>query len=344
MSTDPANINRRRFLQGSLAALPGAGVGLHGHLSLAAQLNQGHPLAPQQAHHPAKAEHLILFFMTGGMSHVDTFDHKPRLNRDAGKKIGSHVIKPTQYKFTPRGQSGRMVSELFTEVGSVIDEMCLIHSIYNDSAGHSAATLGMHTGSITIPMPSIGSWISHGLGTYNANLPPFVVFAAKEPYNAYQCWDSNFLPGCHTGTRVVPGPAPIPHLKSPIQSVQRRDLERMMLEDLNRVHWRRNDDAEVLRSRMTSFDTAYGLMREAPEAFDTSKESDATHELYSLKPGDQKSFAWQCLSARRLIERGVRVIELFDVGSNSNWDSHGNIEDHRKLARNIDRPIAALIQ
>ena len=342
MSTDSHNFNRRNFLAGSLATASGAA--LHAPLSLAAQLNQGHPLAPKKSHHPAKAEHLIMFFMTGGMSHVDTFDHKPRLNRDAGKKFGKYTIKPTQYKFSLRGEQGKMVSELFTEVGSVIDEMCLIHSIYNDSAGHSAATLGMHTGSITIPMPSIGSWISYGLGTYNINLPPFVVFAAKEPYNAYQCWDSNFLPGFHTGTRVIPGANPIPNLQSPIQSVKRRDLERMMLSDLNQMHLRKNDTDEVLRSRMTNFDTAYGLMREAPEAFDTSKESDATYDLYGLKRGDQKSFAWQCLSARRLIERGVRAIELFDVGSNTNWDSHGNIEDHRKLAKNIDRPIAALIK
>jgi hypothetical protein len=350
-TNNQAMLNRRRFMQGSAMSLAagaglGAGppVGSYANLSLAAQLNQGHPLAPRAGHFPAKADHLIVFFMTGGMSHVDTFDHKPKLNTDAGKKIGKHVIKPTQYKFKPRGQSGKMVSELFTETGAVIDDMCLIHSIFNESGGHSAATLGMHTGSITIPMPSIGSWISYGLGTYNTNLPPFVVFAAKEPYNAYQCWDSNFLPGFHTGTRVIPGANPIPNLRSPVKSVKRRELERLMLQDLNRAHLKKHEVNQQLRSRMTNFNTAWGLMKQAPEAFDASKESDETLKMYGMKRGDQKSFAWQCLSARRLIERGVRVIELFDVGSNSNWDSHGNIEDHRKLAKKIDQPIAGLIK
>jgi len=340
--------NRRRFLKDTALSLTAgaaaAGLSQHANLSLAAQLNSGHPLAPQRSHFPPKADHLIVFFMTGGMSHVDTFDHKPRLNKDAGKKLGKKVIKATPYKFKPRGQSGKMVSELFTEVGSVIDELCLIHSIWNESGGHSAATLGMHTGSITIPMPSIGSWISYGLGTINTNLPPFVVFAAKEPYNAYQCWDSNFLPGFHTGTRVIPGPMPIPHLHSPTRSVKRRDLERQMLADLNRAHLKKHEVNQQLRDRMTNFNTAWGLMQQAPEAFDASKESDATLKMYGMKRGDQKSFAWQCLATRRLIERGVRVVELFDVGSNTNWDSHGNIEDHRRLARNIDRPIAALIK
>ena len=152
--------------------------------------------------------------MTGGISHVDTFDHKPKLNTRCGqedREVHDQGFAVSLSK--PYGESGRMVSELFPHVGSVIDEFCLIHSMTNASSGHSAATLGMHTGSVTIPLPSIGSWVSHALGTFNTNLPPFVVFAAREPYNAYQCWDSNFLPGYHTGVRVVPGPDPIPHLE-----------------------------------------------------------------------------------------------------------------------------------
>ena len=335
---------RRRFLKQSAAALAGGGVGLHPALSMAATLNDGGPLAPKPTHAPARAKNLILFFMTGGMSHVDTFDHKPKLNQDAGKEIGSkRIIKASQFPFKRYGKSGRMVSDLFPHVGGAIDEFCFLHSVFNDSGGHSAATLGMHTGSITIPMPSIGSWISYGLGTQNPNLPPFVVFAAKEPYNAYQCWDSHFLPDYFTGTRVIPGPNPIANLSNPIKSVARRDLERMMLSDLNESHLDLRPGDLELRARSMTFDTAYGLMREAPEAFDTSGESDTTLDMYGMARGDQKSFAWQCLAARRLIERGVRVVELFDVGSNSNWDSHGNMNDHVKLAKTVDQPIAALV-
>lgn len=341
---DRRSLLRQSMSTAALAAGAWGGSMLRGQLALSAGLNNGHPLAPKPSPLPAKAKHLIIFFMTGGISHVDTFDHKPKLNADAGKTTGKHKIKASQFKFQPYGETGRMVSDLLPNVGSVIDEFCLIHSMTNASSGHSAATLGMHTGSITIPMPSIGSWVSHALGTFNTNLPSFVVYAAKEPYNAYQCWDSNFLPGYHTGVRVVPGDNPIPHLGSRIQSVRRSELERLMLRDLNEEHLKIHPRDVQLRTRMTNFNTAYGLMREAPAAFEISDESRATLDLYGVKEEDHTSFGWQCLTARRLIERGVRVIELFDVGSNSNWDAHGDMESHRPLAKRIDQPIAALIQ
>ncbi len=340
----PIELDRRNFLGRAAAGATVGGAALRSQLTLAAALNDGHPLAPKLSHFPAKAKRLIIFFMTGGISHVDTFDHKPKLNIDAGKKVEKYTIKASQFAFQRYGQSGRMVSELFPHVGSVIDEFCLIHSMTNASSGHSAATLGMHTGSVTIPLPSIGSWVSHALGTFNTNLPAFVVFAAREPYNAYQCWDSNFLPGFHTGVRVVPGPDPIANLNSSVQSVKRQDLERRMLRDLNDEHLNLHPADVQLRTRMTNFNTAYGLMREAPEAFDISSESDATLGLYGVDRGDRKSFGWQCLTTRRLLERGVRVVELFDVGSNSNWDAHGDMETHRPLAKQIDQPIAALVK
>lgn len=341
---NPLSSNRRNFLQRAAAGTAlGAGA-LRSQLSLAAGLNNGHPLAPRQTHLPAKAKRLVIFFMTGGISHVDTFDHKPKLNTDAGKNFGRYKIKASQFPFQPYGQTGRMVSDLFPHCGSIIDEFCLIHSMSNKSAGHSAATLGMHTGSITIPLPSIGSWVSHGLGTHNTNLPSFVVFAAKEPYNAYQCWDSHFLPGFHTGVRVIPGPQPIPHLHGNRQSIKRRDLERMMLRDLNEDHLKLHPNDVQLKTRMTNFNTAYGLMEQAPEAFNTSSETDSTLKLYGVDRDDRKSFGWQCLATRRLLERDVRVVELFDIGSHSNWDAHSNMETHRPLARNLDRPLAALIK
>ncbi len=333
---------RRTFLHRAAAAV--GGLGLYERLSLAAELHDGHPLAPRAGHFPAKAKHLILFFMTGGFSHLDTFDYKPKLQQDHDKPLGKRKILASPYKFQPYGECGKQVSELFSHVGSTIDDFCFLHTVHGDSAGHSAATLGMLTGSVTIPMPSLGSWISYGLGTLNTNLPSFVVLAGKDPYNGFQAWDSNFLPAFHKGVRVIPGPSPLPDVQSPVTSVTRRELESLMLRDLNEAHLETHPGDINLEARMTTFDTAYGLMQEAPEVFDLSRESADTLALYGAKAGEPSSFAAQCLTARRLVEHGVRVVELFDVGSNSNWDSHNNIEDHRKLSQNIDQPIAALVK
>jgi hypothetical protein len=341
MASDP--LNRRTLLRRASAFASAGGLGLYRRLALAAAANSGHPLAPHPGHFPARAKHLIVFFMTGGFSHLDTFDYKPKLQRDHDKKVGKRKVLASPYEFRPRGQVGKMVSELFEHVGGVIDEFCFLHAVHGDSAGHSAATLGMHTGSVTIPLPSLGSWVSYGLGTRNTNLPSFVVLAAKEPYNGYQVWDSNFLPAYHKGVRVVPGASPMPDVKSPVISVTRRELEGLMLRDLNESHLSARGGDAALASRMATIDTAYGLMREAPEAFDLAREPRATLDLYGADAKEPGSFAAQCLVARRLIERGVRVVELFDVGSNTNWDSHNNIDDHRALSRNIDRPVAALV-
>jgi hypothetical protein len=338
-------IRRRSFLAstaGIAASATIGGFGLRSRLALAAALNGGHPLAPKRSHFPARAKRLVIFFMTGGISHVDTFDHKPRLDRDHDKSYGNQKLKRSDFAFRPRGDCGHPVSELFPELGGHADRLCFIHSLYNDSAGHSKATLAMHTGSVTIPMPSLGAWVGYGLGTDNPNLPPFVVFAKLEPYTAHQCWGSDFLPVYYRGLRIAP-PEPIPHIEGPIESIARRDLERAMLRDVNESHRELRPGDVNLASRLTQFDTAYGLMREAPEAFDVSREPESIRRLYGVAEGDRESLGWQCLATRRLLERGVRVIELFDVGSNSNWDSHSDMSQHRRLAERLDRPLAALI-
>jgi hypothetical protein len=339
-------LSRRTFLGGAAALAAGGELALHQRLSLAAELNGGHPLAPQPGHFPPQAKHLILFFFTGGLSHVDTFDYKPKLQEDHGKKIAraSKPLKGSPWKFKPYGQCGKMVSELFPRVGSLADDFCFLHTVRGDSGGHSAATLGMLTGSITFPMPSVGSWISYGLGTLNTNLPPYVVLAAKEPYNAYLAWDSCFLPAYHKGTRLIPGPAPLADVNSPVPSVTRQELESLMLRDLNDEHLARHAGDVELRARMTSFETAHGLMREAPEVFDIAQEPRHVLEMYGPKAADPASFAAQCLTARRMVERGVRVVYLFDVGSNNNWDNHSNMSLHEGLSRNVDQPIAALVR
>jgi len=343
-------MHRREFLCCSAAAL--AGTSLYRSLALAAQVNDAHVLAPKPGHFPAKAKHLIFIFLSGGVSHVDTFDYKPKLKSDHGKIVPSVDLRAASkqpllgspFQFNQHGKSGLFISELFPGLGSVADDLCIIRSLHTDIVEHFQAVLAMNTGSATVPMPSLGAWLSFGLGTYNKNLPSFMVLAEHLPYAGSQVWDSNFLPPVHQGVRIVPGNEPIPNLRTPARSVKLQELEKMMLKDVNELHTQARPGDLNLAARTSSFDTAQGLMREAPEAFDLSKETDATLKLYGIKRGDNKSFAFQCLIARRLIERGVRVVELIDTGSSDNWDAHDNMDNHRPKARRVDQALAALIK
>jgi hypothetical protein len=344
----PNELMRRDFLKCCAAS----GLGLYPALALAARLNNGQVLAPRRTHHEPKARQLIFVFLTGGMSHLDTFDPKPRLDRDHGRPVPSVDLRGTgrqpllrsPFRFRRCGQSGLAVSELFPHLGEVADDLCVIRTLCTDIVEHFQAVLAMHTGSATVPMPSVGSWLSYGLGTLNANLPPYVVLAEHLPYAGGQVWDSSFLPPAHQGVRLVPGPRPIADIDSPARSLTLQELERVMLRDVNELHARARPGDLNLRARMDSFTTARGLMREAPEVFDLSRESAATLGLYGVPRGDNRSFGWQCLVARRLVERGVRTVELIDTGAGNNWDAHGNMEDHRPKARRVDQPLAALIK
>jgi len=329
-------------------------VGLQPLLALAAELNEGHPLAPRPSHAPPKAKQLLFIFLTGGFSHLDTFDPKPKLQANHGKPIPAFGLRPDESKplpllaspfaFRACGQSGLMISELFPNLQSVADDLCVIRTLHTDIVEHFQGTLAMHTGSATIPLPSIGSWLSFGLGTLNPNLPSFVVLAEHLPYAGAQVWDSNFLPPYHQGVRIQPGDDPIPNLRSPARSVTLQELEHIMLRDVNDLHAQARPGDLNLRARTSSFDTAAGMMREAPQVFDLARESDAVLKMYGISAGDKKSFAWQCLIARRLIERGVRVVELIDTGSHDNWDAHGDMQQHRPKARRVDQGMAALLQ
>jgi hypothetical protein len=342
-------IGRRRFLRCSAAGLIGSG--LYPRLVQAAALHEGGPLAPKPGHFPARVKHLIFVFLSGGFSHVDTFDYKPQLKKDEGKLVTAPSLRETSklpllaspFAFRPRGQSGLMISELFDHLGSMADDLCIIRTLRTDIVEHFQAVLAMHTGSATVPMPSLGAWISFGLGTLNRNLPSYVVLCEHMPYAGAQVWDNSFLPPSHQGVRIVPGKDPIPDLHSPARSLRLQELEAIMLRDLNEWHAKARPGDLNLRARTSSFETARGLMREAPEVFDLARETNATLRLYGLQRGDQISFAAQCLTARRLVERGVRVVELIDTGSNNNWDAHGNMQDHRPKAKRVDRPLAALL-
>jgi hypothetical protein len=332
--------------------LAAGSLGLYRSLLTAAAANDAQVLAPQRTHHPARAKRLIFVFLTGGFSHVDTFDHKPRLRIDQGRVVSAVHLRGkdrlpllgSPFRFARHGQCGMWMSEIFPQLATVADDLGLIRSMHTDIIEHFQAVLAMHTGSSTVPMPSLGSWLSYGLGTHNANLPAFVVLAEHLPYAGTQVWDSHFLPPIHQGVRVVPGPEPIANLRSPARSLTLHDLEEEMLRDVNARHADARPEDQNLRARMNTFEVARGMMREAPEALDLSQESDATLRLYGLARGDQRSFAYQCLLARRLSERGVRVVELIDTGSHDNWDAHGDMSQHRGKAMRVDRPLAALIK
>src|SRR5439155_26965305 len=219
-----------------------------------------------------------------------------------------------------------------------------IRTMHTDILEHFQAALAMHTGSSTVPMPSLGACLSYGLGTLNANLPPYVVLCEHLPYAGAQVWDSSFLPPEHQGTRVLPGERPIANLDPPTPSATLRELEARMLQDLNEAHAAARPNDPNLRGRIQSFHTARGMMRVAPDVFDLAREQDRTLARYGATRGDNRSFAWQCLVARRLVEAGVRTVELIDTGANNNWDAHGNMQDHRPKAARVDRALAGLLR
>ena len=351
-------LQRRNFLRRAGCGIAAAGAGLHSPFVLAAKSHGGHPLAPQPGHHEPRAKQLLFIFLTGGFSHLDTFDPKPLLAELHGKKVPApslfsmegredleHLpILASPFRFQRCGESGLWISELFPHLRTIADDLCVIRSMHSDIVQHFQATLAMHTGSATVPLPSLGSWLSYGLGTMNPNLPSFVVLAEHTTYAGAQVWDNNFLPPYHQGVRIVPGDEPIRDLESSARSVKLHELEQLMLRDVNHLHSEARPGDESLPARTMSFDIANGLMQEAPNVFDLSSESDGTIESYGFERGDNKSFAAQCLVARRFLERGVRVVEMIDTGSHDNWDSHGNILNHRPKAYRVDRAITALIR
>jgi hypothetical protein len=305
------------------------------------------PLAPKAPHFPGKAKRVIFLFMTGGVSHVDSFDPKPALTKAAaeGKKGFKDVpFMGSPWTAKPYGKSGIEVTELFPNMGGVIDDLCVIRSLTGDHNDHFQATLGVHSGSVTVKRPSIGSWVSYGMGTENRNLPSFVVLAPYLPYAGAQVWSSDFLPGAHAGTRITGGPEPVADLSRRAASEKAQRLELDLLSRYNQLHKQSRPGDPALAARIKSFETAFGMQSEMPEVFDFSKETDATLELYGLKRGQTSGFAWQCLVARRMSERGVRFVELIDSGSSKNWDFHTNIHGMTSMAESVDRPIAGLIR
>lgn len=283
---------------------------------------------------------------------MDTFDHKPKLFAADGKTMGiggglsnqqRTLLKPG-WDFKPGGQCGTLVSDLFPHIRECMDDICLINSMRGNDNEHYNATLGIHTGSFFTARPGIGAWVSYGLGTINQNLPSFMVLAPQMPYAGTQIFSNDFLPAYHQGVRVIPGKEPILNLNRANPQARLQEMELAFSGALNNKHLADRAGDGDLAARLKSYETAFHMQTEAPEVFDLAKETDETHDLYGMKRGQTDSFGWQCLVARRLVERGVRFVELVDGSSSHNWDQHGDMAEHAGHAKNIDQPIAGLLK
>ncbi len=337
-------------------------IGLAGILADAGLLSSGasaapsatvNPMMPREPHFPAKAKHVIHIFLNGGPSHVDTFDPKPALEKYAGKMLPMKNLRterktgaafPSPYKFRRCGESGIEVSEIFEHLGQCVDEMAIIRSMHADVPNHEPSLLLMNCGQARLVRPSMGSWVTYGLGTENQNLPGFIVMCpGGYPIKGPQNWQSAFLPGVYQGTHIDSKHTDIEKLieftKNRFQSREQQRQQLDLLQQFNRWHRQQRDDDPLLEARMQSFELAYRMQMEASDAFDVSQEPQHIRDMYG--PGVQ---ARQILIARRLVERGVRYVQLWH-GAGQPWDNHDDIEvNHRRLASQCDRALAALIK
>ena len=319
------------------------------------------PLAPKPSHFAPKAKSVIFLFMYGGPSHVDTFDYKPELFRlnektikvttkgRGGTKTMGRVIGP-KWNFKRYGKCGKLVSDLFPHLGSCVDDIAFIHSMTADSPLHGSAMLQMNSGRILSGSPALGSWVTYGLGSENENLPGFVVMLDPTggPISGAKNWSSGFMPATHQGTLLRSEGAPIIDLETPA-GISRATRRRLLdaLKDFNESHQRPRAENSELAARISSYELAYNMQMAAPEATDLSEEGDPTLELYGMNEKRTTSFGRRCLLARRLVERGVRFVQVYSGGSHNdnNWDAHGNLEkNHNYHAGNTDKPIAGLLK
>ena len=353
----PLGLSRRRFLERSGAgfgalALPGllGAAGLTG-ASAAAHAATSSPMAPRQPHFAPRAKHVIHIFLNGGPSHVDTFDPKPALTRWHGKAIPNNLPteRPTgaalgsPFSFAQYGQSGLPISEVFAPLGAHADDLCVVRSMYAEVPNHEPSLMLMNCGTSQLVRPSLGSWVTYGLGTENANLPGFIAMCpGGRPIKGEQNWQSAFLPGAFQGTHLDTRHTDVTKLLDNIKPIgmgqpeQRRMLD--LAQRLNQRHLEARGQDPDLESRLHSFELAYRMQMEASEALDIARESQETRERY----GDTAQ-GRQLLMARRLVERGVRFVQLWH-GEGQPWDNHDDIADnHRRLAGQCAKGIAALL-
>ncbi|MBM3821933.1 MAG: DUF1501 domain-containing protein [Verrucomicrobia bacterium] len=311
-----------------------------------------HPLTSKAPHFSARAKRVIFLFMPGGPSQVDTFDPKPRLTRDHGKPspelyLGERRnLLASPWKFQRHGQSGIEVSELFPHTSRCIDDICVIRSMVADDTNHPGGCLQMNTGERVFSRPSMGAWVTYGLGTENQNLPGFIAIGPGPIIEGARQYGASFLPASYQGTFVSDLDNPIRNLKNPKAGLDQQRQELDALQRLNALHAADRPEDLRLASRTASFELAYRMQSEAPEAFALTKESDATRKLYGIDQPHTSTFGKQCLLARRLVERGVRFVQLYHTtGGFQPWDQHGDLKGgHEKNSAATDLPIAGLIR
>lgn len=340
------NNSRRRFLQqlttgGALGMLPGLEVralgGVEGKL-----------------HHPARAKRVIVLFMHGGPSQVDTFDYKPRLQQDDGKELPFAAAKnidakpklmKSPWKFARHGQCGQWVSELLPHTARHVDDLCVLRSLHSRGQSHGQAVSMMHTGSDSLVRPSVGAWVSYALGSANPDLPAFVSLCPASGHGGPRNYGAAFLPAIHQATAIGRsgklGDAKIPFLENGRRSSEAQLEQIALLRSMNQTHLERAQRDAQIQGAIESLDLAFRMQKAAPEVFDLSQESPATLQHYGVGEKATDGFGRQCLLARRMAEAGVRYIEL---STGNVWDQHGNLKSgHERNALATDKPIAGLL-
>ena len=322
---------------------------------------QPNPLSAKAPHFAPKAKNVIFLFMYGGPSHIDTFDYKPAMKgRDnqtievktfgrGGHKNQGRIVEP-RWNFHQYGQCGKWVSDLFPHLATCVDDIAFLHSMTADSPIHGSAMLMMNSGKITSGSPCLGSWVNYGLGSVNENLPGFVVMLDPSggPISGAKNWSSGYMPATYQGTIFRSKGAPIIDLNT--REGMTREMQRELLDalyDVNSTHAASRADNSELAARINSYELAFKMQKHAPEAVDLTQETAETQKMYGLDQPRTQDFGKRCLLARRLVERGVRFIQLYSGGSHNdaNWDAHGDLEkNHNFHAGNTDQPIAALLK
>jgi hypothetical protein len=318
------------------------------------------PLAPRRPHHRPRAERVIFLFMSGGPSHLETFDPKPELHRLAGQPLPDsfgHVATRRNVErnrllaprcgFRRHGESGIEVSDWLPHLAGCADDLCVLRGCYGDSVTHPESVYLMNTGSILMGRPSLGAWVTYGLGTENQNMPAFVVMPDPAGWvkGGAPAWGNGFLPATYQGTLMQGGPSPIRHLSTP-QGVsagqQQRTLD--LVNRLNQEHLRGRDHDSELTARIASYELAFRMQAHAPEVVDVARESAATRRLYGLDRPETREFGLRCLLARRMVERGVRFVQVY-CGDTNGWDAHSDlVANHTRLCLQSDLPAAGLLK
>ncbi|MFT6241650.1 MAG: hypothetical protein ACI9NQ_000281 [Paracoccaceae bacterium] len=353
--------SRRDFLMNAGAGFGGVVLSaLTGQRLYGAELGTKNPVANKIPHHLGKAKNVIFLFMEGGPSHLDLFDPKPMLNKLAGQPLPESFARPvtamgeagspllgSKREWKQHGEGGLWISDWLPKHTEIADDLCVIRSCVSDGINHAGGVAQMNTGSVFGGRPSLGAWVNYGMGSVSENLPAFVVIKDSNSMvvNGTRCWGSGFMPASYQGTLFESGDEPVANLNLPEGVTGLRQKGKLaFLNQLNQRHLRGRQSNTELEARIQSYELAYRMQAEAPEAIDLESESAGVKSMYGLEQDHTRVFGRQCLMARRMVERGVRFVQLYH-GAGSKWDSHSGMEkNHSRLCRNIDQPIVGLIQ